>query len=304
MDEEATSLPEVVYHYTSMETLLKIVESRSIWATCIDYLNDVTEYSFYLEQVDRRLREFVKNGDSQSAFFESYLKGRTGMGSGIIRRRPFVASFSAEPDFLPQWRSYCPNGNGVCIGFRTNCLVRACFSDNEVVRELNRPFHDVRFKQVVYGVSDDRRLDEELREFLSAAADFDNQIKNKLGLDVIFQSILGFRASAQKHPAFKPEAEYRIVVDGLLDNSENLVRYRASRTTLVPYIKLNLPKKAIESIPLYESISELRSRDFIHRVIVGPTPNMSLSTGALRSYFSGLGMSVNVEGSKVPYRDW
>ena len=35
--------PDVVYHYTSAATLLKIVESESIWATNLQYLNDITE---------------------------------------------------------------------------------------------------------------------------------------------------------------------------------------------------------------------------------------------------------------------
>jgi hypothetical protein len=36
-----------------------------------------------------------------------------------------VASFSQDLDSLPQWRSYCPNGNGVAVGFRVDCLKRA-----------------------------------------------------------------------------------------------------------------------------------------------------------------------------------
>jgi hypothetical protein len=35
--------PEVVYHYTSMDTMIKIVESATIWATSISYLNDDSE---------------------------------------------------------------------------------------------------------------------------------------------------------------------------------------------------------------------------------------------------------------------
>jgi hypothetical protein len=35
--------PEVVYHYTTMETMKKIVDSESIWATSLNYLNDASE---------------------------------------------------------------------------------------------------------------------------------------------------------------------------------------------------------------------------------------------------------------------
>jgi hypothetical protein len=50
------SLPEVVYHYTSMDTLLKIVATGHIWATNINYLNDVLERRHCLARVKARLR--------------------------------------------------------------------------------------------------------------------------------------------------------------------------------------------------------------------------------------------------------
>ena len=50
-------LPEVVYHYTSVETLMKIVESSSIWATSTRYLNDISEVVHYVSCVSRRQRD-------------------------------------------------------------------------------------------------------------------------------------------------------------------------------------------------------------------------------------------------------
>ena len=41
-------IPRVVYHYTSMDAMLGIVEG-CIWATNIRYLNDVSEYDHFLE---------------------------------------------------------------------------------------------------------------------------------------------------------------------------------------------------------------------------------------------------------------
>ena len=35
--------PEVVYLYTTMDTMVKIVTSGKIWATSISYLNDSSE---------------------------------------------------------------------------------------------------------------------------------------------------------------------------------------------------------------------------------------------------------------------
>ena len=42
----------------------------------------------------------------------------------------YVASFTANPDLLSQWRGYCPNGAGFCLGF--SCQNLAGFSaENE-----------------------------------------------------------------------------------------------------------------------------------------------------------------------------
>lgn len=38
------SPPPILHHYTTQEGLLGIVESKSIWATNIYYLNDAAEY--------------------------------------------------------------------------------------------------------------------------------------------------------------------------------------------------------------------------------------------------------------------
>jgi len=56
--------PEVVYHYTSVDTLLKIVRApkgeECIWATDIRYLNDVKEREHCIEMMKRRLPEFIR----------------------------------------------------------------------------------------------------------------------------------------------------------------------------------------------------------------------------------------------------
>ena len=35
----------------------------------------------------------------------------------------FICSFSRNDDQLSQWRGYCPDGNGFCIGFNTKDLI-------------------------------------------------------------------------------------------------------------------------------------------------------------------------------------
>jgi hypothetical protein len=57
MPENADML-EVVYHYTTMGTMMKIAETASIWATSINYLNDVSEGDYFRELVRKRIPEY------------------------------------------------------------------------------------------------------------------------------------------------------------------------------------------------------------------------------------------------------
>ena len=104
--------PEVVYHYTSIDTMMKIVDSASIWATSISYLNDVSEREHYLRLIRERIPVYRQSHSlPDESIFDDFLN-ESDLG---FQSRPFVASFSEEDDSLPQWRSYCPHGNGVAI---------------------------------------------------------------------------------------------------------------------------------------------------------------------------------------------
>ena len=94
--------PEIVYHYTSMDAMMKIANDGSIWATSVLYLNDVSEQEFYLELVRKYLPEYRKLHPEDSSIFCNIETP----GSADFTQRPFVASFSYEGDSLSQWRSY------------------------------------------------------------------------------------------------------------------------------------------------------------------------------------------------------
>ncbi len=59
-----TELPDQVFHYTSIDTMMKIVDSRSIWCTALPYLNDSKERTFLLDAVKRRLPILKTKGAS------------------------------------------------------------------------------------------------------------------------------------------------------------------------------------------------------------------------------------------------
>lgn len=101
---------DVFYHYTSMEALVSIVESDSIWLSDYSYLNDKTELIHGVTVVSETIKEFLGQGVSKEQ--EGLLQAWLEKASAPVQR-VCVASFSGDGDSLSQWRAY---GN-VAIGF-------------------------------------------------------------------------------------------------------------------------------------------------------------------------------------------
>jgi hypothetical protein len=60
-ESEAIDVPEVVHHYTSMETFLKIVQSKQLWATSVAYLNDTSEQDHFFKRALARVDDVLSN---------------------------------------------------------------------------------------------------------------------------------------------------------------------------------------------------------------------------------------------------
>jgi len=106
-----------------------------------------------------------------------------------------------------------------------------------------------------------------------------------------FTNEIMFLASYFKHPSFTEEKEHRIVI--LLEYAtDNDLKFREGRFSLIPYIELPAPKRTIK------------------KILIGPTAQKQLAKRALEAFLEkSLGVPafigrVNVEFSKTPYRPW
>ncbi|MBB5066156.1 DUF2971 domain-containing protein [Granulicella mallensis] len=284
--------PEVVYHYTSMEVLQKIIKSHELWATNVNYLNDVSEYRFFIDATADRFVALdlgpphlpkIDKFDPDSDFVTL----------------PFVTSLSGERDSLSQWRSYCTTGNGVSIGFRTTSLRRAYLTPPEQ-RVPGMLIPGVHFDKVRYvKKGDDASIDAALNTIYETSKQYVVQspdlVEQGFTFSFHFEQGVAMSAMFHKDDSFRNECEYRLCADSI-GWRQDLLRFRPARTTLTPYVEICIPNTDNEQ--------PKDTWNAIESITIGPTPNMSLSIAAVQRYCSAQGINVDVKDSKVPYRDW
>jgi len=112
----------MLYHYTSLEGLIGILKSQSIWASHCEFLNDSNEFHHALSFAKSHSGNIFMENDYLSAFGWGMRHALEKMDRHDI----YVSSFSENPDLLSQWRGYCPQGSGVCIGFDKNSIEQYC----------------------------------------------------------------------------------------------------------------------------------------------------------------------------------
>src|SRR3954447_7059323 len=149
---DAVPLPDSVYHYTKLRALIPIVETGRIWASNVKYSNDPAEISYGDELLRRMLKE---------RFSDFQLRG---VFEKINEVDYYGVAFSAESDLLPQWRTYCQNGNGVAIGFaaqalasHSNMLFRRIEYDPQVQMQLASDIMNVYADPIRRASDDDGR---------------------------------------------------------------------------------------------------------------------------------------------------
>jgi hypothetical protein len=139
-----------LYHYTTGENLIKIIESGELWATHISCLNDTTEFTYAVEQVHKRVREkLLTASHSHAPLLKRFDEMLSNPGTEIAPF--FVACFSQRKDDLSQWRAYSGGEGGYALQFDPQKLA-ALGAQEQILLfrvEYNPDIHSRMFDDVV-----------------------------------------------------------------------------------------------------------------------------------------------------------
>jgi hypothetical protein len=298
------ALPDVIYHYTSMDALIKIVKSASIWATAFNYLNDVTEGEHFLRLVHTRSSEL--RNDEKYARYLPLPDSSSFQGFGH-----FVASFCGYGDSLNHWRSYCASGNGVAIGFRSRCLEQAMIVGKKDV--IPPSMTNATLGAVWYlSTEETEQVDSQIRRAIDTAlkmGDSQSSDKHVERTKALTKWFLERQAVFTKNKDFESENEYRLAVSPFFP-IESHIQFRITPSTVAPYLELKIPTTlfGVSEIgvyigPILPGDPPLNQVNFIDRVYVGPSPNQDLSVASVEAFFRTENMEVPVIKSRVPIRN-
>ena len=215
---------ELLHHYTTSAGLIGILESRAIWATSIHHLNDAEEYI----HATKLLRaELEKRLESETGPKKATLAEWLDELISEEKEQAFVISFSERADDLGQWRAYANCDNAYAIAF----------DQKEVLGMLTDS--DFALVKCVYSLEEQKQLLIHLVDYLYKYSLRQMTLTGDrswgwLGrTNKVVTSVL----AAIKHPSFKEEREWRVVV---LLNSGRQLFFRTGRFGIVPFYKIPL----------------------------------------------------------------
>lgn len=272
-----------LYHYTDQNGFMGIFDSRTLWATKIQYLNDHNEYFLAAKIASKILKERIEEEtDLDIRFTYEEFLNKIQLISDI---NVCVCSLSEQGDLLSQWRGYSSKMGGYSIGFD--------FASIEAIANQN----GFDLVKCIYDEEEQiKKIESVINEAIGIVGQGVKYGINRKSIDYFEETLLRL-APVLKDRHFSEEAEWRLV--GIVGSMS--LSFRAGNSMLIPFNKISLGSR-----------EELKA--MAQEIIVGHTPHIILAKKATQSFLIKsllskddfpIGMfPFNVVESKVPYRSW
>lgn len=289
----------MLYHYTNLHGLLGILSTQSLWASHCEYLNDSSEY--------RQAIQFAETFSGNLFMEDDYLAAFGWTVRRALEKMPlhdvYVASFSEKKDLLSQWRGYCPQGGGVCIGFDKAIIQEFCdtkgyhlskclYSHNEqaeiistLLDECFSKFPKPSITRSEYEARDPKGRVDHVLGYRQLVSSGEGKRLSDIAVTKFTSEIIEL-APRVKNFGFHEEAEWRIVAT----NPSSEIKFRTGSNHLIPYIQL----------PVFEG-----NKSFIKEIVVGPNPNSQRCISSIARLVKSFELAaVEVYESKIPFNSW
>ena len=198
-EDLSESPPPSLYHYTDQRGLLGIIESCSLWATKVQYLNDFREFKLAINIAKSQLED--RHASCKDLGLKSRIKTLIESLHSFVNVNICAVSLCERDDLLSQWRGYSTAGGGVSIGFRSKPLETLAAAQGG---RLDRCIYDSQIQHRLVGTLIDDTINK-IQNEPDVSADF-------LQFTTFFRDQLIERGGAFfKDGGFQEEKEWRLV---------------------------------------------------------------------------------------------
>lgn len=316
-------VPEILYHYCSIDTFMKIIENKTIRLSNIFKMNDYSEVMHVLEFLPSALNEeygkdpFVFNykGTANEKAFDQIVSDIK-KNINEVKYLSYVACFSDSENDLAHWNRYGDDGKGVAIGY-----------DGEILFDIAKQC-SVEMTNVIYSV-------EEHKEYIKATIvprifeaiknsgnngnvkhgnwSYDDMILtcSLSGISAILLSAVKY-----KHEAYKDEKEWRLYLNSQITQlyyPEDIKKYSNNvQCGDMVRNKLSFDNKLNNGISSYFDLFFGKSKNapnIIRKIVTGPRSIINKNDLDLRVILNINGFNIGlphvalsaIQQSKIPY---
>jgi len=258
-----------LHHYTSIKGFLGIIESRQLWATDLQYMNDTKELIYAGDLLNEIIIENYKSHENYFELSELFKGGIYNSQYASV----FGISFSEARDLLSQWRGYGGDA-GMALCFQPSKL-KAIAEANQMQLVKCVYDRDTQIKIVSEICDHYAEIYTEMRK--------ENPKFDRSNLSEMFFRDLQLAGAIIKHPTFKDENEWRMisqVFDIVYEMNQPLDRmgFREGRSTIIPYLNTSL------EVDFKDNDRDRRLDLGFHDVLIGPTGVAELPWRAVMNF--------------------
>ncbi len=286
--------PRLLYHYTSAEGLLGMLEGHQLWATNVRFMNDTTELGYGIGLVREVLQEPATGRAPRRAASRRVTRQNREdilamLADTEANTKHFAVCFCENGDLLSQWRGYGALGSGFAVGLHGKklCDFTAPFLPGAP------PNLGVILRRVIY----DTRIQKSLvRKWIKCV---DGGVSAQAAfpiLRMLYECLVCF-----KDPGFREEREWRLIQQGRVGGDDICKEsFRAREGRIVTYLPLSFPSR-----PETSSARKPAGSNFpVAAITYGPTVDDEAAGHALRALVKHHGFDprkLTVKSSVIPF---
>lgn len=258
-----------LYHYTSINTLIGILEKKEFWLGNTANMNDTSELIDFTKRIIRVVLEKVNpNNPSWAEVIDSIQRG-------VKEHYPYAMCFSYGDEDAALWERYADSATGVCIAFNIEKLYRL-FTGGYTT--LDHVFYEYNEKK-----------NEHVQIILDYIEGKETGFSN---LEGIIDN-LALCAACHKHQSFISEKEVRLV--SLIQPEKKERVFVKGNNSIKSMMKLDLSMLC--------NTKEINFQDIFGKIILGPRSKQRIVD--LQEYIEFLGypeLAKKIKSSKCPLR--